>query len=543
MMKSSRDSIVVLVIVIFLVLMLTTAGQWGIIETSEARYAEISREMVRSGDWLHPTLLNIYHYHKPPLTYWLTSISFSIFGVNEFAVRFFLTIAFFLQVILISKISLELFEPKEIALFTGVVYATLPVVLISVRGLTTDAFLNTFVLLSLFCWIRYLKIGNVLFLYIFGLSIALGFMTKGPAVFVVPSFAIFGFWKFFSLPNVRGIHYLFTFLLFLVVGCWWFAFVIYQDPQLADYFFFHHLVDRLSHAEVFTRKEPWYYYILIIPVVSLPWIVLFVSGFFRKKSEQGVRNYILVKRIGLWWFLLPLLVFSVASSKLVLYILPLFIGFSIATGFFLVQGVSKLQLMLFLGLTLLVYLGLGVIPIGVANLSNKWWLALMPALSLLLSVWLLRSPFPRYYLIPTMSLLFAINLMIYASFFFRFNSLEVNSTRPICAFIELNHLDKRNIIVYDIVLPSLAFQLDRDIISIYSEDYAAKRETQFEKDDHWRNYFIDATDQRETIRFKELLSSKTVLVAETKKSAKKLKTFMEGDWQQQAIGKWTLYYN
>ena len=543
MMKSSRDRIVALVIFIFLVLMLTTASQWGIIETSEARYAEISREMVRSGDWLHPTLLNIYHYHKPPVTYWLTAISFSMFGVNEFAARFFLTIAFFLQVLLISKISRQLFEHKEIALFTAVVYATLPMALISVRGLTTDAYLNTFVLLSLFCWIRYLKSGNVLFLYAFGLAIAMGFMTKGPAVFVVPAFAILGLWKVISLPNVRVIHYALTFILFLVVGSWWFAYVIVQDPRLADYFFFHHLVDRLSHAEVFTRKEPWYYYILLIPLVSLPWIAVFISGFFRKDVEKGARDHKLIKRIGLWWFLLPLIVFSVASSKLVLYILPLFIGFSIVTAFFLVHGISKLQRLIFFGLVVLVYVGIGLVPFAIASINNKWWLAMLPAFSLLVSIWLSRSKFPRHYLIPTLSLLFAINLIFYASFFFRFNSLDVNSTRPICAFIEQNHLGNRNIVVYDELLPSLAFELDREIISVYAGDHTAKRETQFEKDDHWRSNFIDATDQRESIRFKELLASKTVLVVKTKKSTPKLKTFLEGDWQQQTMGKWTLYYN
>ncbi len=543
MMKSSRDRIAALVIFIFLVLMLTTAGQWGIIESSEARYAEISREMFQSGDWLHPTLLNIYHYHKPPLTYWLTAISFSIFGVNEFAVRFFLTIAFVLQVVLISKISRQLFEHKEIALFAAVVYATLPVVLISVRGLTTDAFLNTFVLLSLFCWIRYLKSGNALFLYAFGLAMAMGFMTKGPAVFVVPAFAILGLWKVISLPNVRGAHYFLAFIMFLVVGSWWFAYVIYQDPRLADYFFFHHLVERLSHAEVFTRKEPWYYYLLITPLVSLPWIAVFVNGFFRKSSENGTQDYKLAKRIGLWWFLLPLIVFSVASSKLVLYILPLFIGFSIVTAFFLVHGISKLQRLLFFWLVVLVYFGIVLVPFAIASINNKWWLMILPVFSLFLSAWLLLSKFRRSYLIPTLSLLFAINLMFYASFFFRFNSLDVNSTRAICDFIEENHLDNRTIIVYDELLPSLAFELDREIISVYSGDHTAKRETQFEKDDHWRSHFIDATDQRESIRFKKLLASKTVLVVKTKKSSSKLKTFLEGNWQQQTMGKWTLYYN
>ena len=94
--------------------MLVTANLWGVLETSEARYAEISREMQQSGDWMHPTLLGIHHYHKPPVTYWLTAASFSLFGVNDFAARFFLTIAFALQVYMIFLIAKSIFDIVEI---------------------------------------------------------------------------------------------------------------------------------------------------------------------------------------------------------------------------------------------------------------------------------------------------------------------------------------------------------------------------------------------------------------------------------------------
>jgi 4-amino-4-deoxy-L-arabinose transferase-like glycosyltransferase len=60
------------VISLYSLLMLLTNSWWGVIETSEARYAEIANEMFYSSDYLHPSLLNIYHYHKPPLTYWIT---------------------------------------------------------------------------------------------------------------------------------------------------------------------------------------------------------------------------------------------------------------------------------------------------------------------------------------------------------------------------------------------------------------------------------------------------------------------------------------
>ncbi len=53
----------------------------------EARYAEISREMVDSGEWLKLRLAGLPYYEKPPLGYWLNALSVSAFGRTAFAVR------------------------------------------------------------------------------------------------------------------------------------------------------------------------------------------------------------------------------------------------------------------------------------------------------------------------------------------------------------------------------------------------------------------------------------------------------------------------
>lgn len=528
-------------IIVLSILMLATSNFWGVIETSEARYAEISREMFRGGDLLHPKLLNIYHYHKPPLTYWVTAISYSIFGVNAFAVRFFLTIAFCLQVFLIFKITLQLFEDIQAASYAALVYATLPIVLISVRGLTTDAYLATLILLAIYWWIRYLRSCKVYCLYCVAMALGLGFMTKGPAVFIIPAFAIIGLRNWHTLPRAHFLHGVLAFLLFLVVGFWWFAFVIYQDPQLADYFFFKHLIDRFSNAEVFTRREPWYYYLRIVPLISLPWITIFVKIFFDKEVETKKEVKQLVKQIGIWWILLPLIFFSISSSKLALYILPVFSGFSLITAYLLTQEISKRWLSVFFGLVVLLYAAFIVLPFIPTDLSIEWWFALFPAVFLLLSQHFWRKNFTNHK-IYFLSAFFTINLILYASIFFRFNSLGVNSITPVSAFIKENNLAKRTIVVYNVLLPALAFELDKEIISIYDGDRSLLRETQFEQNDHWKHFLIDATDKRGLIQIKEMLSEKSVLVVKTASSAE-LKSVMAGLWQQQTFGKWTVYYN
>ena len=54
---------------------------------SEGRYVGVAWEMLRSGDWLTPTLDGQPFFHKPPLFYWITASSLSVFGLHEWAGR------------------------------------------------------------------------------------------------------------------------------------------------------------------------------------------------------------------------------------------------------------------------------------------------------------------------------------------------------------------------------------------------------------------------------------------------------------------------
>ena len=60
-------------------------------DPTEGRYAQVSQEMVATGDWVTPRIwMNETHLPfmgKPPLFFWFAAGAMKLFGVNEFAAR------------------------------------------------------------------------------------------------------------------------------------------------------------------------------------------------------------------------------------------------------------------------------------------------------------------------------------------------------------------------------------------------------------------------------------------------------------------------
>jgi 4-amino-4-deoxy-L-arabinose transferase-like glycosyltransferase len=63
-------------------------GNAALFDWDEINFAEISREMTITGNWLTPTIGFEAFTEKPPLFFWVQAASFELFGVNEFAARF-----------------------------------------------------------------------------------------------------------------------------------------------------------------------------------------------------------------------------------------------------------------------------------------------------------------------------------------------------------------------------------------------------------------------------------------------------------------------
>ena len=62
-------------------------GNLGLLDETEPLFAEASRQMLVTGDWITPYFNGETRFDKPPLIYWLMAIAYQMVGVNEWGVR------------------------------------------------------------------------------------------------------------------------------------------------------------------------------------------------------------------------------------------------------------------------------------------------------------------------------------------------------------------------------------------------------------------------------------------------------------------------
>jgi len=537
-----KDKNLIILLIVSAIALYINTGSYGVVESSDARYAEIAREMAVSGDYLHPNLLNVHHYHKPPFTYIITALGYKIFGVNPFGARFFLQLAILLQIIFIYFLSLTLFNDRKTALWSAVIYISFPIVLISSRNLTTDAFLTTFALLSMLSWVKYRKTGMWRYFYLFTFSLAMGFLTKGPVIFIVPVPFIIAYNLTEKAKHGFSFHHITVWLLFVALASSWYLLLVRENSDFIDYFLGRQTVDRFS-KNAFDRTEPFWYFIVLAPAVGLPWLFLLpYLGHINKKvfTKRSVATALLAGII------IPLLFFSISSSKRILYILPFYSLIAVLIAE-LMSGInlkiSKRITNLIFGYSIVIFSSFAITQFFDLDIKIPSLTVVGAVFMILISVLIFNSKGLDMQS-KTVFTTFVVSayLVIAASHIMSVNELKINSPKPVTDFLIKKGLDDREIIIYNTRKPSIAFGLNKPVISVYDGSKDLDRETQFEQDTIWKQYLINMKNDNEVLKLQEILKKPSVLIV-YKNSVPENRQWMTKEFENvKQMEKWTIYY-
>jgi len=118
---------------------LYTIGNWSLplIDRDEPRFAEASREMRQTGDFIVPRLNGEYRFDKPPLIYWCQVVSFDFFGETDFAARLPSAIFAALSGVLTWVFASRIYGPR-IGFWSAILFATSLQVFIHGRAAVAD---------------------------------------------------------------------------------------------------------------------------------------------------------------------------------------------------------------------------------------------------------------------------------------------------------------------------------------------------------------------------------------------------------------------
>lgn len=547
-LNNTTDRYYFLFLVVIFIILLLGLGSYGLAETSEARYAEISREMFVYGDYLNPELLGIFHFHKPPVVYYITSLGYQIFGINEFGARFFLQVAIVIQLLFVYRIADLLYNNKRNAFMAGLVYFSMPIVLIASRNLTTDAFLTTFIIAAIYCWQVYSIRNKSLYLYLFYVLVGIAFLTKGPvallfiAVYIVISKIIRkNGWKI-------GKHHIIGFVICVAIGVSWYVMVMIENPKLWNYFLEKQLLSRVN-SDSFNRSKPFWFYLPLLFVLLLPWWIALIPKL--KSNFKSLLNKRPETKILLYSSIILIVLFSIFSTKLIMYILPIFWMPSIIIAVEIKKARQKTRDLIHIIYAILlglIFLGIYVcwfLETSQIHISFRILYISSGVCMVFLVVYQIidrENPFKPALLAGT----FGAAIIFMSTAVMSENSALTNSTRDMVHFIDgISKDEDKTILVYNYLLTSIPFYSDDIEITINSGHDTVQREIQFENDESWKEHLWNIERDSTMSRLSSLSRKRnTYLLIRNKSLEDPQITSIENDFNShKSYPKWTLFYN
>jgi 4-amino-4-deoxy-L-arabinose transferase-like glycosyltransferase len=288
----------------------------GLVGPDEPRYAAVAREMYQSGDYVTPRLHGNPWFEKPILFYWLTAFSFATFGIGEFAARFPSALAATASVFFIYFGCRKLWG-RHVGVSAALIFASSVGSFAFARAASTDMLLTACLANALLCFVlgyNSKTAARPWWFLAFYAFIGLGVLAKGPVAIILPALSL----AVYLLLGARRDEWkewrpLYSLVIILIAAPWYIAVVRENGFEFVSDFFIYQNIERFT-STVHGHPRPIYFYIPVLLMLTFPWTFMLIPALRRSFDRTD--------RILLWFYIMPIVFFSFAGSKLPGYILP-----------------------------------------------------------------------------------------------------------------------------------------------------------------------------------------------------------------------------
>ena len=312
-------------------------------DTTEARYGEIARKMLETGDWITPQHdYGVPFWAKPPLSTWLSAFSMKLFGVNEFAARLPSLLVGIAMLMLVWQWTAAR-RGRDFALVTVSVLASMSLFFMAGGAVMTDSSLALCTTLTMISFWQALQTSSRGWGYLFFVGLGFGLLAKGPLVGVLTFLPILP-WIIFRknwLQVWRALPWVSGTLLMLLIGVPWYLIAEHKTPGFLAYFIlgehFGRFLnpgwdgDKYGHAHAEPIGMIWVFWL----AAALPWSFVFLAKaktLIQQRREwlrdatgddSGLISYLL------WWSFAPIVFFTFAHNVIWPYPLPSLAAFAV----------------------------------------------------------------------------------------------------------------------------------------------------------------------------------------------------------------------
>ncbi|HPO16715.1 MAG TPA: glycosyltransferase family 39 protein [Candidatus Hydrogenedentes bacterium] len=316
-------------------------GSRGLYESTEGRYAECARQSMEQGRLSEPVLNGENHWTKPPLAYYCMAAGMAVLGTNTWGVRIGLSVAFFFTVWAVYQTGVLMWG-KRAGMFCGIVYAFSGFPPGAAWIVSTDTYLALWeALVFLFFWMAVRK-NHWVFIVMMWISLGLAFLTKGfPAILCMVAPVATNIYLRRSGQKIPRFLNPVGLLLFIVIGFSWYIVKAVEHPGLLRYWVMEEGVGRNVLGEFHRNAQFYKPFTIYGPILLgglLPWAGFLAWHFKRIPWPRG-RWF----RVTSWpypaeWlfivtgFFIPLVILCFSTSRLPMYVLPLFSLMALAAG-------------------------------------------------------------------------------------------------------------------------------------------------------------------------------------------------------------------